>query len=181
MVCFDFCCCSQFVLLMTEAIWAFSSKSSANRTSYTDALNYHGGLQFCAGLLIALAFWSIYTHKNNNNYEHFSSRHSSLGLTTCLMVAGTMCGGISARFSASFTKSVKPVYLKIVHSIFGVVTYITAIFTFCLGLDSEWFRAQSSTQWINILTYSVAIAAFLALTKPIVSIASKIRSVTKSH
>lgn len=166
---------------MTEALSAFSTKSSTKRTTYTDALNYHGGLQFGAGLLIATAFWSIYTHKNNNNYEHFSSRHSSLGLTTCLMVAGTMCGGISARFASSFTKSVKPVYLKIVHSIFGVATYITAIFTFCLGLDSVWFRAQTSEQWINILTYSVGIAAFLALTKPIVSIASKILNATKSH
>lgn len=181
MICF-FPLNSQFILLMTEAIIAFSSNSFLARgMKYNERLTLHWLLQLGTAALIGLAFYSIYTNKNNNNAEHFVSRHGSLGLTTCLMIAGTTTGGIAARYSSAFRKSIKPAYLKIIHSTFGVITYTLAIFTFCLGLDSDWFRAQSSEQTIKILTYATSFLAFLALTKPFISIAKKSLNATKSR
>lgn len=162
---------------------AFSSKSFiATNLKYNDRLNLHGFLQFSAATLIGIAFYSIYTHKNNNNYPHFATRHGNLGFTTCVMVGGTTVGGIAARYSGLFKKSIKPAYLKIIHSTFGVMTYVMAIFTFCLGLDSEWFRAQSSDQaTITVLTYLTGAVAFLALIKPLISIATKLRNTFKTR
>lgn len=167
---------------MSEAIVAFSTKTFiAQNFKYNDRLNLHGMLQFGAASLIGLAFYSIYTHKNHNNYPHFESRHGNLGFTTLLMVAGTVVGGIAARYSGLFKKSIKPAYLKIIHSTFGVMTYIMSIFTFCLGLDSEWFRSQSNDQVVSVLTYLAGAVAFLALIKPLISIATKLRSTFKTR
>ncbi|XP_055314607.1 transmembrane reductase CYB561D2-like [Sitodiplosis mosellana] len=171
-----------FILLMSEAIVAFSSKSFiATNLKYNDRLNLHGLLQFSAATLIGIAFYSIYTHKNNNNYDHFASRHGNLGFTTCIMVGGTTVGGIAARYSGLFKKSIKPAYLKIIHSTFGVMTYIMAIFTFCLGLDSEWFRSQSNDQVVSVLIYLAGAVALLALIKPLISIATKLRNTFKTR
>lgn len=167
---------------MSEAIVAFSSKSFiAHNLKYNDRLNLHGMLQFGAASLIALAFYSIYTHKNNNKYDHFTSRHGNLGLTTCLMVGGTTVGGIAARYNGLFRSAIKPAYLKIIHSTFGVMTYIMAIFTFCLGIDSQWFRSQSNDQVVSVLTYLVGAVALLALFKPLISISTKLRNTFKTR
>lgn len=162
---------------MTDAILAFSSNSVLSKNSkYSDKLTLHWLLQVGAATCIAIAFYVIYTNKNNNNYDHFVSQHANRGLTTILMVIGTAFGGIAARYSSAFKKTIKPLYLKIVHSTFGLITYILAIYTFCLGLDTAWFRAQSSIQWSYVLTYSTVILAFLAIVKPLSSVFSKVRS-----
>lgn len=165
---------------MTEAMVAFTTKSFvASNLRYNERLTLHWVLQLGAAILIGLAFYSIYTHKNNNNYDHFKTSHASLGLTTCLAVGGTISGGIAAKYSLLKTV-IKPAVLKIVHSSFGVLTYVLGIYTFCLGLDSVWFRAQASQLWIDILTYGAGIVAILALIKPLISIASKLRNLIKS-
>lgn len=170
----------QFILLMTEAIVAFSSNTFLSRNlKYNDRLDLHGLLQFTAGILIGVAFWSVYSHKNNNNYSHFVSSHASWGLTVCLMIVGTTVGGVAAKYNAVLRKIIKPAYLKIVHSLFGVTTYVLAVYTLCLGINTDWFRSQCYAQLIDILTYAAASVAFLALIKPIISIAGKIRNSTK--
>lgn len=162
---------------MTEGILAFTSNAfTARGLKYSERLTLHWLLQLSGIIMIAIAFWAIYTHKTNNGYNHFYSQHASMGLNTCLMVVGVTCGGIAARYSNAFRNVIKPAYLKIIHSIFGVITYSMAIFTFYLGLDSVWFRAQSNAQWIILLTYAVATLAILALSKPLISIAKKVRS-----
>lgn len=171
-----------FILLMTEALSAFTSNTFLTRgLKYGDRLNLHGALQFAAGTSIGIAFWAIYTFKADNKKAHFESKHASMGLTTVLTVAGVTSGGIAARFSGAFKNAVKPAYLKIIHSTAGVFAYGLAIYTFCLGLDTEWFHAQSSDQWVQILTYAMIALSVLAVIKPLISIAGKVRNSTKSN
>lgn len=170
----------QFILLMTEAVVAFTSKSGISKNlKYKDRLTLHWMLQLAAATLIGVAFYSIYTHKNNNNYEHFKTNHASMGLTTIFTVGGTISGGIAAKYSL-FKSSIKPAALKAIHSVFGVLAYVLGIYTFCLGIDSVWFRAQANAQLITILTYAAGSVAFLALIKPLISIASKLRNLIRS-
>lgn len=146
---------------MTEAILAFTAKKFRNR----NWLILHGVLQFCGVFLISIAFLAVYKHKTNNNSNHFHSPHASMGLNTYIMLAGVTVGGIASHFSSTFKTGIKPTYLKIIHSIFAVITYFMAIFTVYLGLDSVWFRAQSSVHWIITLTYAVVTLAVLSLYK----------------
>lgn len=155
---------------------AFTSNSYVTRNlKHSDKVNAHWALNATSTTLIGIAFWSIYSNKNNNGYDHFASSHAKYGLNTLLMVAGTTCGGLAARYNA-FRSVLKPAYLKLIHSLFGVLTYSFAMYTYTLGLDSDWFRSKLSVQWINLLTYAVWTMAFLALIKPFISITSKARN-----
>lgn len=166
---------------MSEALNAYTSNSFLARgMKYNQRLTLHWLLQLGAASLIGLAFYSIYTHKNNNNYEHFKSSHGSLGLTTLLMLIGSTSGGIAARYSQAFKKSIKPAYLKIIHSIAGISVYALAINTFILGLESDWFRSQSTELIVYLLKYATILVAFLALIKPFISILKKLRNSFKS-
>lgn len=164
-------------MILTEALVAFSSNSLVARNlKYNDKLTAHWALNASAVTLIAIAFWSIYANKNNNGYDHFASQHAKYGLNTCLMVIGTTFGGIAARYSATFRNVLKPIHLKLIHSLFGAITYTLAIYTFGLGLQSDWFRTKIADQYISALTFAVYGMAFLALIKPFVSITSKTRA-----
>lgn len=115
--------------------------------------------------MIAISFWSIYSDKNENSKEHFASSHAKYGLATLLMVIGTTCLGNMARYSADFQSILKPAHLKLIHSLFGALTYSFAMYTFSLGLTSDWFRLNISVHWISMLTYSIRLMTFLFLIK----------------
>lgn len=148
---------------MTEAMVAFTTKSFvAGNLRYRSGWDYIGCFNWELQSLIA-----------------FKTSHASVGLTTFLAIGGTISGGIAAKYGLLKTV-IKPAVLKIVHSSFGVLGYVLGIYTFCLGLDSVWFRAQASQLWIDILTYGAGIVAILALIKPLISIESKLRNLIKS-
>lgn len=164
-------------MLLTEALGIFTSKTYLGQeVKYSDKVTLHWGLNASAATLIGIAFWSIYTNKNNNDFAHFISPHATYGLITLIMVAGTSSGGLAAKYNALFCNFIKPVQLKLVHSLFGTLTYIMATYTLCLGLQSDWTHKQISEQWINVLVYATWSMAGLALINPLGSILSKIRT-----
>lgn len=166
---------------MTEAILAFSPTSLiANKYRYEEKLTLHWVLQFGAATAFSIGFLSIYFNKVNNGYEHFVSTHASIGLKALLLIAGASSGGIAARYSRSFRNVIRPAYLKLVHSTFGVIAYGLAVYAFCLGLQTAWFQSQSSVLWSTILVLLTAVLAFLSALSPIKSIISKIRNLTRT-
>lgn len=161
---------------MTEAVLTFSANSYlARNLKHVQRMTVHGGLQFGAGACFLIAFISIYNHKLNNNWEHFLSWHGSLGLTTCIMMAGTSCGGILARYSFIISRVIRPVYMKIIHSSFGIITYLLAMTTLCLGLDSKWFRSHINETLITVMIAFVAISGILIVLQPIIRIVNRVR------
>lgn len=161
---------------MTEAISAFSSNSYLSRNLKHDArLTLHWALQISAATCILIAFLSIYNHKINNNGQHFVSLHSNFGLYTCILTAGTISGGILAKYSAGLSKFIRPVFLKIVHSTFGAITYILSIITICLGLDSNWFRSNTNAGLVTTLIILTVLVGLFTVIKPIITILTRVR------
>lgn len=161
---------------MTEAVLTFSANSYlARNLQHVQRMTVHGALQFGAGACFLIAFVSIYNHKLNNGWQHFQSWHGSLGLTTCILVAGASCGGILARYSFIISRVIRPVYMKIIHSSAGIITYLFAMVTLCLGLDSKWFRSHINETLIALLIGSVAISGVLIVIQPIIRIIKRVR------
>lgn len=153
---------------MTEAILTFSANSYlARNLNHVERMTVHGALQFGAGISFLIAFVSIYNHKLNNGWSHFASWHGYLGLTTCIMVAGTACGGILARYTFIISRIIRPVYMKIIHSSFGIITYLMATITLCLGLNSGWFRIHINGTLISMSIIFVAFSAVFIVLHPI--------------
>lgn len=162
---------------MTEAILTFSTNAClARNLKHVERMTVHGGLQFGAGACFLIAFISIYNAKLNGGRPHFESWHANLGLTTCIMVAGTACGGILARYSFIISRVIRPVYMKIIHSSFGIFTYLLAMITLCLGMDSAWFRIHINETLISVLISFVAISAVLVVIQPIIKNVNRVRN-----
>lgn len=161
---------------MTEAVLTFSTNSYLTRNlKHVERMTVHGALQFGAAACFLIAFVSMYNHKLNNGWSHFRSWHGILGLTTCILMAGTACGGILARYSFIISRVIRPVYMKIIHSSFGVITYLLAMITLCFGMDSRWFRSQINETLISLLITLVSISAVLVVTQPIIKIVKRVR------
>lgn len=166
----------QFLLLMTEAILTFSSNSYlARNMKHVERMTVHGALQFAAIACFTIAFVSVYNHKIHINRVHFETWHAILGLTTCILVLGTAVGGILARYSFIISRIVRPVYMKIIHSSFGVVTYLLAMTVICLGFDTKWFRGRINESLISLLITLAAISAVLIVLQPLVKIIKRVR------
>lgn len=161
---------------MTEAIITFSPNSYlARNLKHTERMSVHGGLQCGAGAAFLIAFISIYNHKLNNKWSHFTSPHGIMGLTTLILVAGTACGGILARYSFIISRLIRPVYMKIIHSSFGMITYLMAMITVCLGLDSAWFRKHINEALVAVLISFVAVSAVLVVIQPIIKMVKRLK------
>lgn len=166
----------QFLLLMTEAILTFSSNSYlARNMKHVERMTVHGALQFAAIACFTIAFVSVYNHKIHIEKVHFETWHAILGLTTCILVLGTAVGGILARYSFILSRIVRPVYMKIIHSSFGVVTYLLAMTVICLGFDTKWFRDRINAALISLLITLAAISAVLIILQPLVKIIKRVR------
>lgn len=166
----------QFLFLMTEAILTFSANSYlARNLKHKERMTVHGALQFAAGACFLIAFISIYNHKLNNGREHFISWHAILGLTTCILMIGTTCGGILARYAFIISRLIRPVYMKIIHSSFGIITYILAMITLCLGFHTRLFRNHINEVLISWLIALVAISTSLVIIQPIMRIVKRVR------
>lgn len=154
---------------MTEAILTFSTNSYLSRNlKHGERMTVHGALQFGAGACFLIAFISIYNVKINANRSHFMTTHSIFGLITLILVAGTAMGGLLARYTFIVSRIIRPVYMKIIHSTFGIITYLLAMVTVCLGLDSGWARHHLNEVLILCMISFVALSAVLVVIQPTV-------------
>lgn len=170
------CFSLQFLFLMTEAILTFSSDNFLTRNlTHSDRVSLHWKLQLGAATCILTGFLCIFSNKMSYGREHFTSWHGSFGLWTLLLTAGTICGGVIAKYGYHWRHVIAPVILKSMHAAFGIGTYILALFTLCLGLYSEWLRGHMSDTVIYVFIVGVFLVEFYVLIKPTLTVVSQVK------
>lgn len=161
---------------MTEAILSFSSENLLTRNlSHVDRVALHWKLQAAAGTSIFLAFLCIFCNKSRHGKEHFASWHGYFGLWTCLLLSGTLCGGIIAKYAYQMRHIVAPVIVKSIHSAFGIFSYIFALFTLCLGLTSEFMHNHVAASVIYVFVVCVFLVGFYVLVKPALNVVDRVK------
>lgn len=161
---------------MTEAILTFSSDNflTAN-LSHQHRVSLHWKLQAGAATSILIGFLCIFCNKNSFEKDHFVTWHGCFGLWTCLMVAGTICGGIVARYGYQLRQLIAPVILKSIHSAFGIGSYILALFTLCLGLSTDWLHSNAPGGIIYLFILFVFLVGFYVLVKPTINVVGRVK------
>lgn len=154
---------------MTEAVMVFSNDSAFNqKLTNENRLDFHGGLQFGAGIFISLGFLSIKYSKIEYNDEEEPSFHSNVGYSALLLSGGAFCGGILARYGGLLKLPVK--LIRIVHALFGSLAYYMALNAICSGLNSEWLQSHVSQNIIYGLMGVVIVIGISAIYAPILGI-----------
>ncbi|XP_067000355.1 transmembrane reductase CYB561D2 [Anabrus simplex] len=163
-------------LLMAEAVMALSPDNIlTTKLGRQSKVRMHWILQAIAAVLIFIGFLTIVINKNKHNKNHFQSVHAILGLITFILVILTSLGGVFALYSVKFRQLVKPVTVKLMHNIIGIITYFIGAVCLLLGLYSNWFETFGYTAKIICRTF-VVVSAITTLQSPTKSAVYRIKN-----
>lgn len=147
----------------------FSNDRAFNqKLTNQNRLDFHGTIQFGAGIFILLGFLSIKYSKIESNDDKEPSFHSNTGYTALLLSGGAFGGGILARYGGVLKLPVK--IIKICHALFGSLAYYLALNAICSGLNSAWLQSHVPQNIIYGLMGVVIVIGLTAIYRPILGI-----------
>nr|XP_026491805.1 cytochrome b561 domain-containing protein 2-like [Vanessa tameamea] len=117
----------------------------------------HWVLQLVAVLFVLIAFFVILSNKIINDKEHFKSLHGKFGLASFIFMVCTSLGGLGALYSLKLKEYLAPIYTKLVHASFGLITFCLGTITIILGTFSAWWSFG------EILRYTCLILVLLIM------------------
>lgn len=154
----------QFMMLMAEAILTLSpSNYLTRRLSRGNRIIVHWVLQALATVSIYAGFLVIVINKNMHNKSHFYTTHAIVGLVAVIGCGITSLDGVITLFGMNFKDWVSPVKTKLIHIVFGMITFLLGMIALALGLYTHWFMRNSNETLQVVFTVIAAMATFLTL------------------
>jgi len=164
-----------FLVLMTEAILSFNPINLPTRElSYKSRVFLHWILQAVSTCAITASFTIIILNKISIGKNHFTSNHGKVGLTTIILTGISVTFGILAKYSYQFRHYLRPLNMKMIHSVLAICCYILALTTISLGLLSPWFLENVSYSWIYGLIAVVVYIGQYTILKPFLTLSKKV-------
>lgn len=153
---------------MSEAVLLFSVWSSpvqGSSSSRADKVQWHWVLQACSLLCAYTGLAVITANKVQAGKQHYTSWHGVVGISVCGGIALQAAGGIAVMWPNVLPFKVRPVTLKRLHAVCGIVNYCGALLALLLGLYSTWFVASSANAlvWMACLCSLVLLAVAIPL------------------
>lgn len=163
---------------MTEAILCFSNENILTRYfNHKERATIHWILQTVGICLISVGFAAVIASKNSKGKPHFVTWHAIIGLVAMIASVLALIGGIIARFSFPIRHIIRPVTVKVLHSLLGTIVYILMIFTILLGIYSNWFKRHSSVTGVVVSNVIILFVIQYVLVQPIQLIYKRFRNI----
>lgn len=159
--------------MMAEAILAFTH---TNRLLYKQQVVLHWICHSIGFSLIIAGFVVVIINKNRNNYSHFNSAHSIAGLITIICVILSIIGGVVTKFSFQLRKLLRPIRIKLFHSIFGALTFMLAMITILLALFTPYFISITATEVRYYFILKIAIVCIFVLFRAVKTVISRLKA-----
>lgn len=154
---------------MFQAILSMSDTNCWTvKLNYKQRVTLHWVLQTFSLILITFGFVAIFVNKINLGKEHFHTLHAIFGLITYILTVIVACGAIWTKYSFQLRQYLKPVYVKIGHSLMGVVVLCMGITTISLGIYSHWFLKVSTKEMQVPLVVLLVLCTLYVSYKPLV-------------
>lgn len=129
---------------MTSALNAFSPADISvlvyQNPTYKQRVQRHWILQLCGLICIIAGFIAIVVNKIKANKFHFTSIHGIFGLIAFILVILSSFGGLTTMYSSKLKNILSPVYIKLLHTGFGISAYIAGILNMIIILYSGWLK-----------------------------------------
>lgn len=168
----------QFLICMTEAILSFSNENIfTRRLNHRQRMTFHWVLQTIGTVLITIAFGVIIASKNSRSKDHFTTWHGIFGLIATIGTILAIFGGVIAKYSFPMRQIIRPVTVKVMHSLLGTIVYILMVFTVFLGFYSNWFKKNSSLTGIVVSNVIIFFIIQYVLVQPIQMIYGRIKNI----
>ncbi|XP_044746721.1 transmembrane reductase CYB561D2-like [Coccinella septempunctata] len=130
-------CTLGYVPIMTESLLLFNgddgwSELVTKRTKYIihGVLITSGTVCFTAGNITLMYF---------TKSKHFSTVHGITGLISMILCLLSLLLGLATYNSTKLRKCVRPVLLKFIHNLVGIIGYIIGIISLCYAFYTRWW------------------------------------------
>jgi len=120
----------QFSLLMGQAILVLSDDNILtflHPIVKKTAREHHWIVQILAAMCNIIGFVTMLVNKNIAGLRHFHSDHAILGLATIILSFVACTGGIFTLYATKLKDWVKPSYIKLIHSVIGMITFVMGV------------------------------------------------------
>lgn len=140
-------------------------------------MTLHWILQTIGSCLIAAAFAVILVSKNSKGKPHFATWHGIIGLAAIIGTALAVFGGVVAKYSFPIRQIIRPVTVKVLHSLLGSIVYFLMIFTVLLGVYSEWFKRHATVTGLIVSNVVIFFVIQYVLVQPVQLIYGRFKNI----
>lgn len=128
----------------------------------------HWVLQLFTIIILLVGFFIILSNKIIHNKEHFTSLHGKFGLTAMIFMTSTSLGGLGALYSLKLKHYLAPIYTKLLHASFGLLTFCFGIITIILGTFSAWWSFGEILRYTSLVL--VLLIMIFTVLRPILKV-----------
>ncbi|XP_068627920.1 transmembrane reductase CYB561D2-like [Battus philenor] len=144
--------CIGWLMIMTSAINAINPGDLATEWMPIRLRSArHWVLQIFGAIIITIGFLVILSNKIINNKSHFVTLHAKFGLAALIFMVLTSMGGIGALYSLKLKNYLAPIYTKLLHAGFGLLTFTLGIITILLGTFSHWWSFGEILRYTSMI------------------------------
>lgn len=165
---------------MTNSMLCFSNNNFlTNRLKRKTKIFLHWTLQVAAAVCIIVALIAVILRKFQENWFHFKTYHSVIGLITIILTILTMIGGIPTKYNFQLRHFIRPTHTKIIHSAMALITYVVAVITMILGLYSYWFHDYGSESMFYVCWIVLIFTMQYVVYDPVAKLVRRTSSILK--
>ncbi|XP_047369562.1 transmembrane reductase CYB561D2-like [Vespa velutina] len=159
-------------LLTLEAVFCVSGEAYvSSRITRKNRILIHWLLQsFGFGLMLAGVIIIIVM---KGNRPHFKSVHGKLGLSATILCALILISGILADNTKWFYPRIRPITIKIIHAVGGMLVTIILLAALINGTYTHWWPGTIVGRDLTFASF--VIGTFFIMIKPILGAASRIK------
>lgn len=167
-----------WALFMTEGLLILTKENIySKRISYLLRVRFHWIIETFALIFSLAGFICIFCFKVENEGSHFHTNHALYGLIAIIFSLPTCLTGLFALFNIELKRYIKPVILKLVHAVCGIVTLVMGGITMIFCLFSKWFQLRTQDSDFAFYTaYVILVSTFLwCIFRPTITSLQRIR------
>ncbi|XP_033217706.1 cytochrome b561 domain-containing protein 2-like isoform X2 [Belonocnema kinseyi] len=177
-------CMALGTLIILEAVFSISGEALlTHRLSRPNRITIHWIMLTIGLLLILCGFIIAIVNKNLENKNHFESFHSIWSLITIILAASVALFGVAANNTRWLYPRVRPVLIKVLHALGGIMITILFITAIISGTYRNWLKNQQVGDHElgrQLVFASLFIGGILVLFKPILGAVSRTAVLVKT-
>ncbi|XP_053696075.1 transmembrane reductase CYB561D2-like [Sabethes cyaneus] len=157
-------CVFGFNVLITESILLFDGGNT-----WTQALTQpqrktaHWILQTVGSICVIVGVALEFYWRGVLNKSHFCKTHSILELIAVILMILSMSNGLGALYAVELRRKIKPVYIKVVHAIAGLVCFVLGMISLWYGYKKRIFQENSIPELLVALQISTLLIIVLSV------------------
>lgn len=140
----------------------------------------HWVLQISAGIFAIMGFAFIFFNKWQNNFPHFRTWHSQVGLAGLISFSLMGLSGLVTINTVKFKSWLSPARIKLGHNLFGIFVFILVQITCLLGFYTTWFSNSASYTGKIISSFMLVMSCIFTLEAPVQSAYARLKAFSQT-